>query len=292
MTDATLKGAVEYLTRTYSELSIPIPRFHTVLGSGYAAGLDAIGELPGWSFKGELPFHKIPGLIATTAPGHRGHFRFYLHRETGEAVTIQVGRLHGFEGLSPRKVILPILLPRMAGTEFFALTNAAGSLRADFGVGSVMLITDHVNMTGTCSLVGENPVDHHGQPLGPRFPDLSDVYDPKMRRNLHPHLKAQGLTVHEGIYLGLLGPAFETVAEVQLYRRWGMDAVGMSTVWEAIALKHSGARVVGLSLMSNLACGLDQTPPDHEDVLKNCAQGAAQILHALSSYFATEFKQA
>jgi purine-nucleoside phosphorylase len=144
-----------------------------------------------------------------------------------------------------------------------------------------MLIRDHVNLTGGNPLVGLNPRGGGGRELGPRFPDLSALYDRGWRARLAGHCARTGLGVHEGVYLGLLGPSFETPAEVQLFSSWGLHAVGMSTVWEAIALGHSGARVAGLSLVSNLASGLAAGKLDHATILDTCRRSAEKIVEAL-----------
>src|SRR5262249_32937121 len=152
----------------------------------------------------------------------------------------QMGRLHGYEGHSPRATVQPVMIPRLCGVEKFLLTNAAGGLDPAMQAGDVMLISDQVNMTGNNPLVGKNPRGPDGRELGPRFPDMGDLYRREWRARLRTQLERQKLRVFEGCYLGLLGPTYETHAEVKLFSSWGMKAVGMSTVWEAIALHHSG----------------------------------------------------
>src|SRR5262249_34664020 len=159
------------------------------------------------------------------------------------------------EGHEPSTVVQTVMVPRLSGVKSFVLTNAAGGLSLSMRPGDVMLIRDHVNLTGLNPLVGVNPQGLDGRPLGPRFPDLARLYDREWRARLLRICAAEGLGTHEGVYLGLLGPSFETPAEIQLFSSWGLHAVGMSTVWEAIALAHSGARVAGLSLVSNLGSG-------------------------------------
>ena len=152
-----------------------------------------------------------------------------------------------------------------------------------------MLLKDHVNLTGQNPLMGPNPQGLDGLPLGPRFPNLSQAYDPTLRRKLGAHLKQNGMIVPEGIYLGLLGPSFETPAEIQLFAKWGLDAVGMSTVWEAIALAHAGAQTACISVMSNLACGLSEESLDHERILKVSRASARKIIASLFSFAEQEF---
>jgi purine-nucleoside phosphorylase len=193
-----------------------------------------------------------------------------------------MGRIHGYEGHPAPLVVQPVMVPRLAGVKNFVLTNAAGGLSAAHKPGDLMLIRDQVNLTGLNPLVGANPVGLDGRELGPRFPDMANLYNREFRKRLRRHCEAQpGLTVHDGVYLGLLGPSFETPAEIQLFSAWGLHAVGMSTVWEAIALGHSGARVGGMSLISNLGSGLGEGTLDHNTILETCRASAAAIVRGL-----------
>lgn len=255
--------------------SLPLPAYHVVLGSGYGAALDACS----WEKVAELPFAAMPGFPVSTVPDHAGCYRFY--RKESAVVCFQMGRLHGYEGHSPATVVQTVMVPRLAGVKNFVLTNASGGLSSHFKPGDVMLMRDHVNLTGQNPLAGKNPAGPDGRELGPRFPDLSRLYDHDWRAALERHCFAQGLGTHEGVYLGLLGPSFETPAEVRLFAAWGLSAVGMSTVWEAIALGHSGARVAGLSLISNLASGLSEQQLDHLQILETCRASAAKVVRAL-----------
>jgi purine-nucleoside phosphorylase len=265
--------------RSYLERSsLPVPSLHVVLGSGFGAALESVP----WKKVGELSFTEIPGFPPSTVPDHAGCYRFYSHGK--KVISCQMGRLHGYEGHEAALVARTVMAPRLAGVENFILTNASGGLSREFLPGDVMLIRDHVNLTGRNPLVGENPVGEEGRELGPRFPDLSRLYDPEWRRALSGLCRQEGLRVHEGIYLGVLGPSFETPAEVRLYAAWGMHAVGMSTVWEAIALKHSGARVAGLSLISNHAAGMVEGSLDHLEILETCRASAARVLSALVNF--------
>jgi purine-nucleoside phosphorylase len=256
--------------------SLPIPRWHIVLGSGFGSALDHFS----WELAGELSFAELPALHKSTVQDHAGNYRFY--RRGATVVCFQMGRLHGYEGHAAAAVARTVMIPRLAGVEEFLLTNASGGLGKDFRPGDVMLIRDHVNLTGQNPLTGPNPVHvTGGKELGPRFPDLCDAYDAAWRERLARHCGSKGLRVHEGVYLGVTGPSFETPAEVKLFAGWGMHAVGMSTVWEAIALRHSGARVAGLSLISNLGAGLSSQKLEHETILKTSRASAAQIIGAL-----------
>ncbi|NUM89124.1 MAG: purine-nucleoside phosphorylase [Bdellovibrionales bacterium] len=252
------------------------PFFHVVLGSGFGAALQ--DQQHGWEKTSELSFADVQGLTPSTVPDHAGKYAFYRHGTSGRVAVMQMGRLHGYEGHDASAVVGPVMVSRLSGCGSFLLTNAAGGLRREFRSGDVMLITDHVNLTGRNPLVGSNPVGPDGKGLGDRFPDLSHLYDAEWRRRLKG-VFSENLRVWEGVYLGLLGPSFETPAEVQLFARWGLDAVGMSTVWEAIALRHAGARVAGLSLISNPGAGLDPSLTlDHVQILETCRASAARIV--------------
>jgi purine-nucleoside phosphorylase len=274
--------AMEKAVSVYAEFlrsrSLPVPRLHVVLGSGFGAALNKSS----FELVGELPFAEVPGLFSSTVPDHAGAYRFYRWRDS--VISFQMGRLHGYEGHAAREVVRPVMIPRLAGVSEFLLTNASGGLAPHFRAGDVMLIRDHVNLTGQNPLVGKNPAGPDGAELGPRFPDLGRLYDGDWRRRLHRHCRARGLRVHEGVYLGILGPSFETPAEVQLFASWGLHAVGMSTVWEAIALKHAGARLAGISLVSNPAAGLGEGELDHLVILDTCRASAARIVGAIEDF--------
>ncbi|MGZ3732048.1 MAG: purine-nucleoside phosphorylase [Bdellovibrionota bacterium] len=267
--------AVSVFQEFLARHSLAVPYAHIVLGSGYGAALDQFS----WERVGDLPFTSLPGFHSSTVADHAGCYRFF--RKGPHVLSFQMGRIHGYEGHSPATVTLPVMVPRLAGVKNFVLTNAAGGLSMAMRPGDVMLIRDHVNLTGLNPLVGQNPAGLDGIPLGPRFPDLARLYDRDWRARLTRLCAAEGLGVHEGVYLGLLGPSFESPAEVQLFASWGLQAVGMSTVWEAIALCHAGARVAGLSLVSNLGSGLGAGTLDHDTILETCRASAAKIVNAL-----------
>lgn len=263
------------------------PKLHTVLGSGFGAALTSLNPEK-WDLVGELPFAQIPGFHASSVPDHAGTYRFYKHKKQDLFVCFQLGRLHGYEGHSPQDVVSTVLLPRLAGTENFLLTNAAGGLGAGFKPGDIMMIKDHVNMSGQNPLSGKNPKAPDGRDIGQRFPDLTTLYKTGMLESLKQRLLGEKLSVHEGIYLGVAGPSFETPAEVRLYQQWGMGAVGMSTVWESIALGHSGANLAGLSLISNLGAGLTVGEPlDHFKILETSRASALQVVRAIFAWVET-----
>jgi purine-nucleoside phosphorylase len=262
--------------------SIAIPTVHAVLGSGIGSSLVDEWIPKNWEAAGELNFRELPAISTATAPGHAGIYRFFRERTNGKVLCLQVGRLHGYEGLTPEDATLSVLVPRLAGTKNFVLTNAAGGLKLEWNVGSVMMIRDHVNFTGQNPLVGPMKNSQTGAPIGPRFPDLSKAWDREFNESVRRELQGAGLETQEGIYIGVLGPSFETPAEVRLFAQWGMGTVGMSTVWEAISLAHSGARIAGFSLISNLGSGLDPgVVLDHFEILEASKLAAKKIITGL-----------
>jgi purine-nucleoside phosphorylase len=271
------------LSKKLSQFGVGTPHFHIVLGSGFKDAL-VHGTPRSFKVKGEISFKEIPGLSPSTAPGHSGKMVILEHETSKKVGIVQVGRLHGYEGLDPRAVVSPVLYSRELGTEHYLITNAAGGIDPAHKPGDVMIISDHINFTGKSPLYGENPKNASGIEWGPRFPDLTKTYDREWCQAIRPQLIAEGLKVHEGVYMGVLGPAFETPAEVRFFRLAGTHAVGMSTVWETIALKHTGAKVFGLSLISNVAAGLSQDPEeelDHFVILETSKVSSTHILKAL-----------
>ena len=236
-----------------------VPRVGIVLGSGLGSLADGLEDVVA------IPFAELPGWPEATAPGHVG--RLLLGRLDGVPVAMLQGRFHMYEGNDPGLVVQPVLLMGRLGARTVVLTNAAGGLNPAYGAGTLMVISDHLNLTGRTPLLGPN-----ADAIGPRFPDLTDVYDPAHRARLHAAASAEGTHLEEGIYVGLLGPTYETPAEVRMFRGLGGDAVGMSTVLEAIACRWAGIEVAGVSLVTNPGAGYSGEPLSHEEVL---AAGAA-----------------
>ncbi|MBS1982958.1 MAG: purine-nucleoside phosphorylase [Bdellovibrionales bacterium] len=281
----------------WKKLNIEAPALHIVLGSGLAPAFDTLALQSNWIDRGTVGFKEVAGLVASTAPGHKGVYRYYENKRTKKIVCFQSGRLHGYEGLHCRDVVRTVMEPMLAGTKKFLLTNAAGSLDPSFKVASLMIINDHVNLTAQNPLYGPNPTDAQGKPLGHRFPDMSQVYNSGMRERLRSSLSSNPakFDVVSGVYLGLAGPTYETPAEVKLFSSWGLGSVGMSTVWEAIALRHAGATVAGLSFISNLGCGLGAKDGhvevlQHEDVEMEVIKVASKLLPAFFDYAELEME--
>jgi purine-nucleoside phosphorylase len=237
-----------------------------VLGSGLGGLADAIEEAVA------IPYGAIAGFPRPSAPGHAG--RLLVGWLFGRRVAVMQGRLHLYEGWSPQEVALPVYLLKALGAERLVLTNAAGALNPEFAPGEVMLIEDHLNFTGTNPLTGPND-----ERLGLRFPDLSRAYDPGLRDAAWA--AGEGLGLRVGIYAGVAGPSLETSAERRFLRNAGADAVGMSTVVEAIAAAHASLPVLGLAAITNAATGgPDQAPDTIEDVLA-MAEVAGETIAAL-----------
>jgi xanthosine phosphorylase len=258
-------------------------RLGIVLGSGLGGVADALEDGVAISY-GELPGFPEPGIA-----GHPG--RLVLGRLRGLEVACLQGRRHVYEGPSRHGggaeapaagMAAPVRALRRAGAEALLVTNAAGSLRAENGPGSLMAIADHINLLGANPLTGPND-----DAIGPRFPSLRDAYDPELRRRLQSAAEREGIRLPEGVYLATPGPSFETPAEIRAFRTLGADAVGMSTVPEVILARHCGLRVAAVSVLTNLAEGMGAEPLSHEQTLR-FAERAAQDLTRLIAAFCEE----
>ena len=231
-----------------------VPQLGIVLGSGLGALADELEQPTA------IPFAELPGWPAASAPGHAG--RLVFGTLEGVRVVCLQGRLHMYEGHSPRLVVEPVLLMGRLGARRVLLTNAAGGVNASYPAGTLMIISDHINMTGQQPLMGPND-----DSIGRRFPDLVDVWSPPLRALMRRAAAAASVPVEEGVYVGLTGPSYETPAEVRMLRGWGADAVGMSTVLEAVLARWAGIEVVGVSLVTNPGAGVTGLPLSHEEVL-------------------------
>ena len=244
-----------------------------VLGSGLGGLADALNDAVA------IPFEDLPGWPVATAPGHVG--RLLLGRLGGTPVVMLQGRFHVYEGNDPGLVVQPVLLFRQLGARLVVLTNAAGGLHPDFGPGTLMLIRDHLNLTARTPLLGPN-----ADRLGARFPDLTNAWDPSLREALRAAANDEGVAVEEGIYAGLLGPQYETPAEVRMLRNLGADAVGMSTVLECIAARWVGLEVCGVSLITNAGAGYTGEPLSHEEVLAAGAEAGPRLAKVIRRFIA------
>jgi xanthosine phosphorylase len=240
------------------------PRMGIVLGSGLGAVAESVEDAK------VVGYEALPGFPRPSVEGHEG--RAVLGRIGNVPVAVLQGRTHLYEGTDLDRLRTPVRALRAAGAEILVLTNAAGSLRAELEPGRLMLIADHINMTGVNVLAGPNADE-----LGPRFPSLRDAYDPALRAAVHAAAGELGIALAEGVYLAVSGPSFETPAEIRAFRTLGADAVGMSTVHETIVARHCGLRVVGVSAISNLAEGMSERLLSHEQTLEDAARAAADL---------------
>jgi purine-nucleoside phosphorylase len=245
------------------------PEWAVVLGSGLGPFVDAL------DVTATLPFDQIPGLPVSTVPGHAG--RFVFGKIGGTPVVVAQGRVHLYEGRSARNVAAGVRFLAACGARRLVLTNAAGSANPGFAPGSWMLLTDHLNLTGTSPLLG-----------GPNFFDMSEAWSEKLRRHFARTAADIGITLHEGVYAGLTGPQYETPAEVRMLRLLGADAVGMSTVIEAIQARALGLEIAGFSCMTNWAAGISPQPLSHGEVIETGRAAAGTLVRILEKGIASQ----
>lgn len=233
------------------------PQIGVILGSGLSQLAEAIQAAE------SVPYGDLPHWPASTVEGHAG--RLVVGRLEGQVVAVMQGRAHYYEGYSMAQIGLPVRVMRLLGIHTLIVTNAAGGLNPAFRAGEIMLITDHINLVG---MGGANPLrGPNDEFFGPRFPDMSQAYDPDLRRLAWETARAEGVPLQQGVYVGLAGPSFESPADVRFLRLIGADAVGMSTVPEVITARHAGLRVMGLSGISNVLDPDRAAETTHEEVL-------------------------
>lgn len=229
-----------------------------------------------------IPYADIPDFPVSTVHGHAGEF--ILGTLEGVSVACLKGRIHLYEGIDARKLQIPIYTMKLLGCETLFLTSATGSLRPEAGAGSLVLLTDHINMQGLNPLVGKN------DPIGTRFPSLKDAYDPELRQKMKAFAEAEGIKLHEGVYLACLGPSFETPAEIRAFRTLGADVVGMSTVAEVILARHCGMKVLAISAVVNLASGMAESHITHEETLHFSNQASGNLTALLRGFLKEQIK--
>lgn len=229
------------------------PEIALILGSGLGDYADTMEVVE------TLDYHDIEGFPVSTVPGHKG--RFVFGYAGGVPIVAMQGRVHFYEGYKPQDVVPPIRLMKLMGAKVLFLTNAAGGINRSFNAGDFMLITDQISMSVPSPLIGEN-IDE----LGVRFPDMSEVYSRRLRKIIENSAVTAGVPLRRGVYIQTTGPQYETPAEIRAYERLGADAVGMSTAIEAIAARHAGMEICGISCISNLAAGISVNPLTHAEV--------------------------
>lgn len=230
------------------------PEIGIILGSGLGPLADHIQDAL------YIPFEEVPYMKTATASSHVG--RFVCGTLSGKNVIAMQGRLHGYEGNEAWEVAYPVWLMHLLGVKILITTNAAGAINESYQVGDFCLMQDHINLTGRNPIVGTDP-----DGLAPRFVPMKDAYDPALRQIAKAVADDLSISIQEGIYLGLLGPSFETPAEIRAFRVLGADTVAMSVVEEVIAARHVGIKVLGISLVSNMACGIEGASPCDDEVL-------------------------
>jgi purine-nucleoside phosphorylase len=272
--DRRIAEATEAIsTRLAAEPALASPRIAVVLGSGLGGVVELLDPEP----RLHVPFRDLPNVPAARVEGHAGDLVGGTVR--GSPAIVLSGRAHPYEGHSQREATILLRAVLALGVETVVLTNAAGGLNPDFEAGDIMLITDHINLSGDNPLIGPN-LDR----FGVRFPPLTDAYDPGLRAGALAAAERTGVALREGVYIMLTGPAYETRAEMRMLRSLGGDAVGMSTAHEAIVARHADRRVVAFSLITNLATAETEAGATHEEVIEMGRLGAENLVTLLGDF--------
>ncbi len=230
------------------------PKIGLILGSGLGGLVEEIDSPQ------NVPYAEIPGFPVSTVEGHTGQLVFGSLR--GQAVVAMQGRFHFYEGYAPEQLTFPVRVMQRLGVESLVVTNAAGGINKDFTPGDLVLISDHINLMGANPLLGVNIPE-----FGPRFPDMSQAYNPELRELAKTVAAEQGISLKEGVYCGLAGPSYETPAEIRFLRIIGADQVGMSTIPEVLVANHAGLKVLGISCITNMAAGILPQKLNHQEVM-------------------------
>ncbi len=247
------------------------PRVGLVLGSGLGAFAEKLQD------RTAIPYHAIPNFpVPSGVVGHAGELVLGTVGKT--PVAVLSGRVHYYEGRTMPEVVFPVRMLARLGVGAVVLTNAAGGVRLSFKPGDLMVLTDHINGLAANPLIGGNE-----EALGPRFPDMSVVYDAGLRRVIQAEARRLKIPLRQGVYVGLQGPSYETPAEIRMWRKLGADAVGMSTVPEAIALRHAGVRVAGISTITNMAAGVLKQTLNHAEVMETARRVGARFVQLLQA---------
>lgn len=253
------KNVIERAVRIIKEEAGFEPEVGMILGSGLGDYAEKIDNAV------KIPYGEISGFPVSTVAGHAG--QFVLGDCMGKKVIAMQGRVHYYEGYSQKMITLPIRIMKHIGVKHILLTNAAGGVNRSFDPGTLMMISDHINYSGSDPLLGENFEED-----GPRFPDMSRVYDSELRKKLREKAEQKGIHLEEGVYMMFSGPNYETPAEVRMAGILGADAVGMSTVPEAIVCAHCGIPVLGISCITNFGAGILAQPLNHQEVVETAAR--------------------
>ena len=269
MKQATMPARLEHAAAWLRNKTNARPKTGLILGSGLGDFCDLLENVT------EVPFSDIPDFPVATVAGHTGAFLFGTYQ--GTPVAVLRGRIHCYEGYTPQEVVMPVRLMAMLGVKTVILTNAAGGVNKAYKPGALMLLEDHINFCGANPLTGPN-LDQ----LGPRFPDMSDVYCRQLRERVQELALAEQIPLEQGIYLMYGGPSYETPAEIRAFRTLGADAVGMSTVPEAIAANHCEMHVLGISCITNMAAGILPQKLSHAEVVEAAALAKPRFIRLLT----------
>lgn len=261
LTTAHIQEAAAYIRAKTADR----PEIGLILGSGLGVLGDHMTDVT------VIPYHDIPHFPISTVEGHAGEL--LIGTLAGRKVVLMRGRFHMYEGYGPELTAFPVRVMKALGAGALIVTNAAGGIDTGFGTGDLMLITDHINLTGRNPLIGPNDDE-----LGARFPDMSEAYSKRLRQIATEQAASQGFELRSGVYAGLLGPSYETPAEIRMLRTLGAAAVGMSTVAEVIAARHSGLEVLGISCISNMAAGILDQPLSHAEVMETTERVKSKFL--------------
>ncbi len=262
LTSAQIREAAAYIQ---GQAGGAAPEIGLIMGSGLGILGDHVTDAA------VIPYGNIPHFPLSTVEGHAGEL--LIGQLGGRTVAMMRGRFHMYEGYGPELTAFPVRVMKALGVRTLLVTNAAGGINTGYEPGDLMLISDHINLTGRNPLIGPNDNE-----LGVRFPDMSEGYSKRLRALAKQTAESQGFALREGVYVGVLGPSYETPAEIRMMRAMGADAVGMSTVAEVIAARHSGIEVLGISCISNMASGILDQPLSHEEVMETTERVKSRFL--------------
>lgn len=271
MSDAGLIDRLDAAADAIRRKAKKAPRVGLVLGSGLGAFAEKLGD------RTAIPYHAIPNFpVPSGIVGHAGELVLGTVGKT--PVAVLSGRVHYYEGRTMAEAVFPVRVLARLGVGAVILTNAAGGVRLSFKPGDLMVLTDHINGMGANPLIGANE-----EALGARFPDMSAIYDAALRKVIQAEARRLKIPLRQGVYVGLQGPSYETPAEIRMWRKLGADAVGMSTVPEAIALRHAGVRVAGISTITNMAAGVLKQVLNHAEVMETARRVGARFVQLLQA---------
>lgn len=273
MTQLSISNQISEAVKYIQTKTSVVPEIALIMGSGLGVLGDYIENAT------VIPYESIPYFPVSTVEGHAGELM--IGTLSGRSVVLMRGRFHMYEGYAAEVTAFPVRVMKALGATSLVVTNAAGGINLEFAEGNLMLITDHINLTGKNPLIGP-----HDPAFGARFPDMTEAYSKRLRAVAKEVAQTKNVPLVEGIYVGLLGPTYETPAEIRMLRTFGADAVGMSTVAEVIAARQIGLEVVGISCITNMAAGILDQPLTHVEVIETTNRVQSQFLELITSLIA------